>query len=211
MIPKIIKMTAFVISLVGIYAGAINLGFSGPLPAIPFLVVAIIIGSRSGSGYKIATFLVIAISSSLYITKIKHGDIFYPITGKEVTLSEASCLVEIDYVGDKEKVLSIWPVSSGYCDSPIGSSKVVEDLKEGSLYTVSKTKVTHPDFSEKYSVMLDTKHGSAEVSVSHHEGLLLDDEGDKVKHSDLYRSIFYYPSLVMYWPIAPIAAIGLIL
>lgn len=209
---RVLKPAFFTISCIGTYAGAVNLGFSDIVMAIPFIFTVIIGGLHAPkSAYGIAALITLLISTPFYFLKREPTPLFYPMIGQEVVLSQDVCYYRIKQTAYSEEEKFILPKRTDNCeDHDIGVQEDIVEWKAGTSFVVKGTTVSSPDFSESYSLVLETEKGPVKASVRYDSKLFTDTEGNTVKESDLYRGIFYYPSQMMYWPIFPIMLTNLI-
>ena len=192
------KAFFFAICCAFIFGGAVNNGSFSYLPAVPFLVPFLYAGKNWGRRYLIicASFSVICLS--LYFLRKQNTRIFYPALGKEYLTVEDSCITE--YNGF---VLMSNGIDKSCDASNMSGSKKTMFLPRGSKLQVAGVSVSHTEFAENYLAHSPTPIGDLQVDLVGNKPFTWVD-GSAVRESDLRRDIFYYPSLLMYWPMSPL-------
>lgn len=203
---RMFRIPIFILSSFMVYAGAVNLGFSGVFFAFPFIIIIICFAAKYRGAYLITTMGVVAFTGALYGLKHNDSSIFYPANGKTVEAQETLCVISYN---DRYKHVRPTQADNETCENNpvLGSSfKVEGELRAGSVYEITETKVSSPDFSETYDFVIETEYGSLNVSPGYDSssGFILSESGKPVSESDLRRAVFYYPSLLMNYPILPI-------
>jgi hypothetical protein len=138
----------------------------------------------------------------LYVLKGRHDSLFHPALGMEFRTAEETCLTLYRNSGDDFVLMS--KLIQNKCDSSnMGDAIRWEILPKGSKLTIKRISVSHADFSEHYVIHSTVPLG--EISLFDLDRISLEWlDGHPVKESDLRRGIFHYPSLLMYWAVAPI-------
>ncbi len=188
----------FTISLVGIFGGAVNLGAFGVFPAFPFLLFACYWAIQKRGKTLIALVTVLVVSGGMYLVKITDRSFFFPALGHEILVSKDICLIQFD------KLVLISELD-GECDhKSLGGAIGSHVLEKNTKLKIDHVEVSHSDFGEHYILRAKTKFGLIYYRFTD-KGLFSFTNGEIVAASDLRREVFYYPSLLMYWPLIPIA------
>ena len=201
------KMRPFIFGLssIGVYAGAVNLGSMGFIPGVPFIIMLFVIIAKYEMKYRIASILVFLLCGGLYFLKGEQTPVFYPALGDSVTVASPLC---IHFYSGEDEYSFPEPRLIETCKVEANSYYInrSEPINVGSKYTITGSGVSHPDFSENYYFVVKTEYGPLRVDVDYSESnkLFQKDNGDLIKASDLRRGIFHYPSMFLYYPIAPI-------
>ncbi|NUM60110.1 MAG: hypothetical protein HUU56_15860 [Bdellovibrionaceae bacterium] len=83
----------------------------------------------------------------------------------------------------------------------LNGAKKFQVFSKGEILEIKKISVSNADFGEHYVIHSETALGELELA-SNNLAIWLD--GKPVTQSDLRRTIFFLPSLLMYWPMAPV-------
>jgi len=197
----ILKPLAFGIASIFVYGGSVNYGGFDFLPAVPYLLFVLYASLKWRRGYATACALLVLICVPLYVLKRRHGPLFHPVLGKELKTNEDTCLTLFKTSGQEFVLMS--DIRQNKCDSSSTSDAVRwEVLPKGSKLTVNSVSVSNADFGETYVIHSKVALGDISFYTSDQKALYWLD-GKRVEQSDLRREIFYYPSLLMYWPMAP--------
>ncbi len=195
---NIILHSLFIISLVGIFGGAVNLGAFGIFPAFPFLIFAFYWAIQKRGKSLIVLVAVLVVSGGMYLVKITNRSFFFPALGQDIFVSKDICLTQFD----KSVLVS---ELDGECDhKSLGGAIGSHVLEKNTKLKIDQVEVSHSDFGEHYILRAKTEYGLIYYRFTD-KGLFNFKNGEIVEVSDLRREIFYYPSLLMYWPLIPIA------
>lgn len=195
---NIILYSLFVISLVGIFGGAVNLGAFGVFPAFPFLIFACYWAIQKRGKSLIALVAVLVISGGMYLVKKNNRSYFFPTLGDDIFVSKDICLIQFN----KSVLVS---ELDGECDhQSLGGAIGSYILKKNTKLKIDQVEVSHSDLGEHYILRAKTEYGLIYYRFTD-KGLFVFKSGETVEVSDLRCEIFYYPSLLMYWPLIPIA------
>lgn len=198
----------FGISCLVTYAGAVNQGATSFFAAVPFVALLSAIAIRYKGKYIIGATCTLLICSGLYFLKAQQTPVFYPALGESVKVAKSACLTSYS---NTSSYLFVGEVFGGGCpedfdDYPLSGVKAIANIHAGSIYTITESGVSHPDFAERYFFVVETEHGQVKVSPGYPDdhGVFEKMNGEPVEESDLRRTIFYYPSQLLYWPILPV-------
>ncbi|MDP9195353.1 MAG: hypothetical protein M3O22_01070 [Pseudomonadota bacterium] len=205
----------FAVAALFSYAGVVNLGWSGFLCAIPFIIALIWMARKWGKPYGMITLILfLAVFLPLYFLKISGSSVYFPANGKTVMTAGEACLYKLEQKdspqsGPRTTLQKLAPdgACSHYGD-PAGLQVVAaaEKVPAGTRYTIARTDVSSPDFAEQYNLYLETPLGEAPWSTPWTHSFspqLTFEDGKPVTEADLRRKIFYYPSFLMLWPVSP--------
>jgi hypothetical protein len=199
---SILKPLAFGIASIFVYGGSVNYGGFDFLPAAPYLLFVLYAALKWRRSYATACVLLVLVCVPLYVLKWKHGPLFHPALGKEMKTNEDTCLTLFKI--SKEEFVLMSEIRENKCDSShMGDAVRWEVLPKGAKLTVDRVSVSNADFGESYVIHSKVALGDISLYPSNQKALYwLNGKG--VEQSDLRRGIFYYPSLLMYWPMAPV-------
>lgn len=206
------KLLLLLVSYVFAYAGSVNNGISGFLPAIPFFIyIFSSLKDESNSRYKLLSYVVFALCLSLYILRYQQGVIFHPPIGKKMITTKDKCLIQLKSSGSNGFISMISSLEKdGRCDgSSFTQATKWQIFPRGTEVIAKKVFVSNADFGERYGVNFDTPFGEVSESFydSKEDSYLNWYNGKPIQASDLRREIFYLPSLLMAWPALPLIAL----
>lgn len=188
----------FVAASIFVYGGSVNYGAFDFLPAVPFLVFVLYAAWKWKGNYAAACSLLALVCTPLYVLKGEHGALFHPSLGRELRTTADTCLTLYRISGQEFVIMT---ELQGNCDSSNKIDAVKwEILPKGSKLTVDAVSVSNADFGEDYVVHSKVPLGNVRLYPSF-DKIFAWLDGSRVKQSDLRRPEFYYPSLLMYWPI----------
>jgi hypothetical protein len=140
-----------------------------------------------------------------YVQRTKESPIFFPANGKEIVLNQDACFT---YNEDTKKYSAPYEWegydSFQYCRGDVNSGNEVKKAKivpKGTKFLITKTRVSHVDMGEIYSV--SGCNGEDCFSISGSKIFEFKD-GTKISENHLWQPYFYYPSLLMFWLVSPI-------
>ncbi len=197
----IIKKIIYGIACAFVYGGAVNYGGFDFLPAIPFLIYILIAAFKWRRAYTLVTSLFLLVCVTLYYLKNVHGNLFHPNSGKEFFFTQDVCLTE--YRTNSERFVLVSELRQ---DQPCNSSNMGDAVrwqifKKEKKLNIKRISVSNADFGESYVIHAETEIGEV---VIYKDTFLSWPDGRRIEQADLRRSIFYFPSLLMYWPISPV-------
>lgn len=206
------KPVIFAILCIMTYSGSVNLGWSGVIPAIPFLIALVLMGASIGGKYLRVMSLVIVLCGGLLSVKHIQTPVFQPGLGEVVVSTESMCYKDYlkEYKASMSGPLSISLDNGSNCSGQASQNPDKGRWPAGKKFTVKGIKVSSPDFVETYSLILDSEHGDVSYTPKNQEGLIVKVGGQAIQESDLRRAIFYYPSLLMYYVIFPIMILSML-
>lgn len=193
--------TNFIISAIIAYAGAVNLGATGFILAIPFYIFLAILSSDVKYGFK--SKVVLGVCACLIVLKYMPLPVFYPANGREVILLQDACVAKTTDERSNSSKISFHffePNCTGTLQENIEALGLV---KKGMKFKVVGTVTETPFLMEHYRLQLDTLYGVITNSDSDFNFIRWGD-GKKIYKEDLYRDIFYQPSRLFWLPLLPI-------
>jgi hypothetical protein len=202
---QLVRLCVICLCALFTFGGAVNLGFSGFFFATLFLILWIILALFSGQ--KTITISLIALLAILflYVQRTKESPIFFPANGKEIVLTQDTCFTYNE--GTKKYSAPYeWEDydSFQYCRGGVNSGSEVKKAKivpKGTKFLITKTRVSHVDMGEIYSV--SGCNGEDCFSISGSKFFQFED-GTKISENHFWQPYFYYPSLLMFWLVFPI-------
>lgn len=211
---KVIKNQSLRISLICIcalftFGGAVNLGFSGFFFATPFLIVWIILALFSGQKTITISSLALLVILFFYVQRVKESPIFFPANGKEIVLNQDACFT---YNEDSTKYSAPYEWegydSFQYCRAGVNSGSEIKKGKivpKGTKFVISNTYISHADMGENYKASGCNGEDCFTISESK---IFEFQDGTKISQNHLWQPYFYYPSLLMFWIVAPLMMIN---
>lgn len=190
----------FIISFIFLLAGAVNLGAFGIFPATPFLFIILYLVYKKRGTYLIAGIVSLIIVASVYSLRLYKIEFFLNSIGREVITLQDLCLTK--YGGEEEFVLAMDMKNTKDCDSSnIGGASKWEVLKSGTKLRIDDINISHADMGEHYSIVSKVELGKLTHLYPHYVSF---DGKIPLAADDLRYGIFYWLSLLMYWPVSPI-------
>lgn len=186
----IIKVILFTIACIFVYAGTVNYGGFDILPAIPFIIFMIFAAVKWKNLYLNVTVSLFVVFGLLYFLKTEHGRLFHPALGKEFYFIEDMCLEQTGKV--------VFARLSSEVNTCMPDAFVSSNTK----FRISRISVSNADMGESYLIHAQTPLGELYLFENNDKYAVWAD-GKPVQQSDLRRAIFYKPSQLMYWPMAP--------
>lgn len=198
---NITKTIAIIICAIFTFGGAVNMGWSGFAMAVPFMVGWAYLAWLSGRTAIITSLCLFVAIIPFYILRLNESSLFFPANGKEIVLNENRCFTiypnniiitdiknEVDCLKEKNVIPAIQ------------KSKIVP---KGTRYVIERTEVSHVEMGESYNVIISDKDGDGIITVF--SSTMFDYvDGKPVTQDSLINPYFYYPSLLMAWPLIPI-------
>lgn len=189
------------------YGGAVNLGWSGFTMAVPFMALWFLIARKSNKPLMIASAIIFMMILGFYGLKKTNNDIFYPANGMTITLNKDSCFNSYarKYEDNKSNYILISEFKN--TDDCLNSHQSMPDVIKsklvpaGTSYIISRTEVSHADMGEQFVAYATDTDGEVYISDP---SLFNKDASTVLDISDLRRPYFYYPSVLMMWPLFPI-------
>jgi hypothetical protein len=184
----------FAICCVAIFGGAVNLGAFSFIPAIPYLLVAIVISLKVHKKYKLILLTTLIVSTPCYFLVQQGGELVYPSLNKTIVTMKDTCLTTYDSAKKKSA-----HINTRNAKEKCRNQKKSTYVPAGSQFTIDQIVVSHANFAEKYIIRSKTKNGLLYFPLWKNEVFKFQN-GKMVQESDLWNPIFYYPSLLMYGP-----------
>lgn len=127
------------------YAGAVNLGSLGIIPALPFIFFIAKKTYQTPKTHLISTLLLMIILVPLYIfKKDNYSTVFYPSVGKSVQLARDLCYEKKENTKLSDDILHDF--RHKHCQGSI--------LKRGTKLKIAKIRVSNADMAESYQPYL---------------------------------------------------------
>jgi hypothetical protein len=183
--------TAFVLS------GSVNLGWSGPALAAPFLVLLLVLAWRQRWWLQAAG--VLSLATFLYSAQSWWPQLYYSHIGEELALANPAC-VFINSPGHPNYV------SDGCAETPGLPSRNLGAIP-ADTYRIVGASTSHADFGFSAAHLIDTPRGPAVVSP----GLVQARYASGAPMSDAARGWHQRMSVLMYWPMPILSGAGYLL
>lgn len=195
-----LRPVMFAVASLFVYAGSVNYGGFDFLPAIPFLIFVLYSAVKWRWHYTLACIILAFVCIPLYVLKKNHGILFHPSLGREFTTTENTCLTVYNVSGEQFILLS--ELIENKCDSSnLGQAVKWELFPKDSKLVVEAISVSNADFGESYVIHSKVPLGPTKIYGT--KRFLAWIDGKQIEQSDLRRAVFFYPSLLMYWPMLP--------
>ena len=205
-----LRKLAIPVSCLFVFGGAVSYGPLDFWPALPFLAYLLVTSAKKKGSYLAVSLGILMISVPLYFAKKEHGALFHPALGRTFVLKKDACFLLFPrgtlvvttratepFVLAREVTREFPCVSSG--------AERAEVYPRGTKYKVRRVSVSHEQTVERYALHASTPLGDMPLTSF---GLFSWEEGKEMAQSDLRNPWFYYPSLLLYWPLSPILVIS---
>ena len=204
---KFLLATVIFVCAIFTFGGAVNLGFSGFLMALPFMILWVLTASMAGKKTILISFVIFLAILFFYFLKLNESKIFFPANNREIVLNQDACFdfYTSEHSNPKENFIlanslasELECLNNKQSKSSVKRSRIVI---KGTKFKIFKTEVSWADFGEHFRAVVQDSEGT--LTIFNPEIFDFTD-GTKLTEDNLRQPYLYYPSLLMYWPVFPV-------
>jgi hypothetical protein len=194
---KLLTAILFGMCCVFVFGASVNYGWSGPAMGLPFLVYMGVVATRRKGIYLWLAVPWVLFCGALFQFKGQHGKFFHPALGREFRLKTDVCF---DQRGAYPTTIHM-PTPDWPCQPGTGVARA-DIVKKGAVFKVDSVSVSNADMGESYIIHSETRFGTLDIPPSSYEFVEWAN-GEPIKQRHLTNPVFYFPALLMFWPMLP--------